>query len=114
MAAELPSGPIDVPRFLPDTKAIKNYFDQRGVPVDVNEVLGKQQHYCFVKAYPYSGVDTTDLYCFVKRSDRWVLCLQAFLWKTPRKEDVQFAVRDEFVDVVSKGRVVLKLNPATQ
>jgi hypothetical protein len=107
----LASGAIEVPRYLHTTNEIGAYFDQHHVPAELSEVRGKNENYCFVLAHPYSGVDTTDLYCFVKAGDGWGMLLKTYLWKTPFRKDVEFKADGDFVDVICKGVVVLKINP---
>ena len=111
MSKELPSSALQVPQYFRAVKDVKAYFDQQGVPIELKEVSGKTETYCFITAHPYSGVDTTDLYCFVKRGERWGIFLKAFLWKTPFKEDVEFKLDGDFVDVICRATVVLKINP---
>jgi hypothetical protein len=111
MPTELPPSTLQGSQYFHAVKDIKAYFDQQGVPVEVRELSGKAESYCFVMAHPYSGIDTTDLYCFVKRGERWGMFLKAFLWKTPFKEDVSFRLDADFVDVICKGDIVLKINP---
>ena len=102
---------LQVPRFFKTNEDIKAYFDKNGIPVEVKEIQAKKEKYYFVLAYPYSGIDTTDLYCFVKGDAGWGMFLKAFLWKTPFKEDVKFKLDGDFVDVLCKSIVVLKINP---
>ena len=111
MSKELPSSAVQVPQYFRAVKDIKAYFDQQGVPTELNELQNGAETYCFITAHPYSGVDTTDLYCFVKRGERWGLFLKAFLWKTPFKENVEFKTDGDFIDIICKGIVVLKINP---
>ena len=111
MQKELPSFPLKVPELFHTVKEIGNYFDRQGVPSDVKELQGKVEAFRFVKAYPYSGSDTTDLYCFIKEGDAWVMFLKTFLWDTPHGSIVEFSVNGDFVDVIQGGQVVLKLNP---
>jgi len=105
-----PNVPLNVPGFCRSTNDIRAYFDQQGVPVELKEAKGKSESYCFVLAYPYSGIDTTDLYCFVQRGEGWVMFLKAALWKTPHGS-VEFKSDGDFMNVVCNGAVVLKLNP---
>lgn len=69
------------------------------------------RQFAWLKLTWLGGVDTTDLYCFVKHAERWTMFLNAFLWKTPRKQDIEFKISGEFIDVICKGAVVLKLSP---
>lgn len=105
-----PNVPLNVPGFCRSTNDIKAYFDQQGVPVELKEAKGKYETYCFVLAYPYSGIDTTDLYCFVQRGEGWLMFLKAALWKT-RHGTVEFKSDGDFMNIVRDGAVVLKLNP---
>ena len=86
------------------------FFDKNDIPSDGKLIESKTKKYYFILAKPYSGVDTTDLYCYVRRGDRWVLFLNAFLWKTPFKEDIDFKVEGDFVNVICKGVTILKLD----
>jgi hypothetical protein len=104
-----PAYALEVPGYFPAVNAIKGYFDQQGVTVKIKELSGRTDAFCFVRAYPYSGVDTTDLYCFVKRDGEWLMFLKAFLWRA--SIDVEFKVDGDFVDVICRGVVVLKINP---
>jgi hypothetical protein len=112
LANELPSTRLEVPSFFYTTKAIKGYFDQQGVPAEVEEIHGKYEQYCFIKAFPYSGIDTTDLYCCVNRNGRWTVFLKAYLFRTPPGSKVEFKTDGDFMDVVCKGVVVL--NPTSR
>jgi hypothetical protein len=107
----LPWYTLNVPKFFPTVQAIKLYFDQQGVPAELAQVKGTSHTYCFVTAHPYSGIDTTDLYCFVKRDEKWEEFLKAYLFRTPFQQDVQFKTDGDFVDVLCKGIVSLKINP---
>ena len=105
------SSALEGSQYFNASRDIKAYFSQQGIPAELKELLGRTESYCFVTAHPYSGLDTTDLYCFVKQGERWRMFLKAFLWKTHRKEDVEFRVHGDLVEVVRKGVVVLAINP---
>ena len=112
MAKDLPDPnvPLNVPGFCRSTNDIKMYFDQHGVPVEIRGAKGKTESYCFVLASPYSGMDTTDLYCYVKAGEGWLIFLQATLWKTG-PASVDFKADGDFMNVLRNDSVVLKINP---
>jgi len=87
------------------------FFKTNKIPAEGQEIKNQSMDYYFVMAHPYSGMDTTDLYCFVKRGRGWAMFLKAFLWKAPFAGDVKFKVDGEFVNVICKDKVVLKVNP---
>ncbi len=101
--------PFRVAQFSRATNDIVAQFVGEGIPVDTTEIVAKKARYFLLRAYPYSGVDTTDIYCFVWRNSEWSMYLRAFLPATPRREDVSLRERGEFVDVLSKGKLVLSL-----
>jgi hypothetical protein len=100
----------DFPTFFKADQDLKAYFIESYPGADTEIIQGKLRTYCFALVYPYSGMDTTDLYCFVKVDTGWLLFLRATLWKTPPKS-THFRLDDDFVDVICKGNVVLKINP---
>jgi hypothetical protein len=99
-----------LPSFFSSVQEIKGFLKKERVPADIKEVAGKSDRFCFICAYPYSGEDTTDLYCFVWRGEGWLKFLSAGIWSAP-PGTLEFVVDGDFVDVKSKGVVVLKLNP---
>lgn len=112
-AQDLANSPPPVPANHPlvTDKDIKDYFDKQSIPSTLEKIETEHEIYIFVKAHPYSGLDITDLYCFVKRHDRWAMFLRASLWKTPFDKDIAFKEDGSFIDVSCKGAVVLKINP---
>jgi hypothetical protein len=103
--ANLPRG---VPGFFASTNAIDTYFAERHVPREAKQAQNGPEIYYFVLAYPYSGTDTTELYCFVRGGEGWTLFLQASLWQTPPKT-VELEVSGEFIDVLRSGDVTIRL-----
>lgn len=72
----------------------------------------------FILAYPYSGVNTKDLYCFDNASDNlWLLYLKAYLSEEPphrggpSRLSVDFTVDGDYIDIVHNGDVELKVKP---
>ncbi|HXC99904.1 MAG TPA: hypothetical protein VN048_11220 [Verrucomicrobiae bacterium] len=112
MSEDLPKNPgkSGVPQFCKSTNEISAFFKEKGVPVEVKEIQGKNENFCFVLAYPYSGVDTTDLYCYVKAGEGWGLFLTAALWKSG-PNSIEIKPEGDFMDVTCRGVVVLKVNP---
>jgi hypothetical protein len=112
MAKDLPNPaePFDVPRFFTSTNAIKTHFETNGVPTELKQTQSKSETYCFVLACPYSGVDSIDLYCFVRSGEGWAMFLKAYLWKT-RPGTVELKPNGNFVDVLRDDEVILKINP---
>jgi hypothetical protein len=43
---------------------LKSFFEQHGVVAQIKVVQGKSRTFCFVWDDPFSGVDTTILYCY--------------------------------------------------
>jgi hypothetical protein len=109
--AHPPSFSLEVPYYFHDTKDIETYFDRHGHSARVKEIQGKAKTYVFVMDQPYSGVDTTDLYCFTKRGDNFQMFSKTFLWKTINENDVEFKTEGSFVNVIVRKMVVLKINP---
>jgi hypothetical protein len=99
-----------VPRFCKSTNEISGYFKEKGVPVEIKEIQGKNENFCFVLAYPYSGVDTADLYCYVKSGEGWGLFLTATL-SNSGPNSIEIKPEGDFMDVICRGVVVLKVNP---
>jgi hypothetical protein len=102
---------FEIPHSFATITNVEEYFKSQDCPIGIVEFQGRDERYLFVKAYPYSGIDTTDLYCFVKRNQRWTIFAKAFLWKTPSKDDVSFRENGDSVEVYSKGVLTLKLRP---
>jgi hypothetical protein len=81
----------------------------------------KDRSYCFVMAHRLFGrsncvtfdplwcADTTDFYCFVKTDNGWVPFLKAHAKGLPWELD--FQAEGNFINVINKNSVVLKLNP---
>lgn len=103
-----PAKRLDVPRSFLSTNQIQKFFKDRNIPTELKQVQGKRLLYCFASASPYSGVNTTELFCFVKDDAGWALILTATLWKSG---SLEFKQNGDFMDVVSFGVVVLKINP---
>ena len=89
---------------------IKQFFSVEKYAAEFKQVEGKADSYFFVLASPYDIV-ATDVYCFVKRHSNWHMFIKAHLFDTPGfDEKVKFQVDGDFVDVVCKGVVIIKLN----
>jgi hypothetical protein len=111
MANELPNPgePFNVAGVFLSTNAILAHFKSSGVPAEIKQAQTKSEAYCFVLAFPYSGANTVDLYCFIHRADRWLLFLKASLWNT-RPGTVEFESDGDFMNVLREGKAILKLN----
>ena len=97
--------------FYKSIKDIDLFFTGKKIPIETKEVSNNSTDFYFVTAHPYSGIDTTDLYCFVRRGNGWAMFIKAFLWETPFAKDIKFKPDGEFINVICKDRLILKLNP---
>jgi len=91
------------------TSAILEQFRKAAVPFDLKELRGGEQRYAVVQAYPYSGADTTEVYCFVNRGGKWLIFAKAVLWKT-RPKSASFVANGDQVSVIAGGKTVLSFN----
>ncbi len=55
---------------LSSTNEIAGVFAEKNIPVKVYQLPKQVDRYFWVAAYPYSGLDTIDLYCFVHHGPR--------------------------------------------
>jgi hypothetical protein len=57
---------------------ITNFFSTAKIDIEPLELkIFKKDHFLF-SAFPYSGKDTIDLYCYVKYGEQWVLQMLYF------------------------------------
>jgi hypothetical protein len=118
--------PCGLPAVFSSVDDIQTRFEERlsnrqGIPLYLKEIQTKDRSYCFIMAHRLLGrsncvtfdplwcADTTDFYCFVKTKDGWVPFLKAHAKGLPW--DLDFQAEGNFIDVMSKSAVVLKLNP---
>jgi hypothetical protein len=97
------------PGIFASTNAIDTYFETNGLPAVVKEVQTKSTKYCFVWAFPYSGMDATLLYCYVKYERGWMLYFQAGLIRTDPNADLKFKANGDYVDVIREGELLFKI-----
>jgi hypothetical protein len=102
-----PRVPLMIPVMFQSTNSLKMFFETNGGPVDVRVENNNSEVYCLVIAYRYSGVDTADFFCFMKANDYWFLFLNASFSRTP-PGSIKFVGDGEFLNVIRKGKVVLK------
>jgi len=105
----MPANQKKLPAFFNSAQELNDFLKQQKLPADVEVASTKSGSYCFVFAYPYSGMDTTDLYCYVKEGDMLGLYLTATLFRTPPKK-AKVSVDGDFVDVICKEKLVLKIS----
>jgi hypothetical protein len=104
-----PFNPSGGAGFFSSTNAIDTYFETNDMPALIIPVQTKSEQFCFAWASPFSGIDTTILYCYVGRDNRWVLYLEATLRRTPYNADLEFKANGDYVDVIREGDLLLKI-----
>jgi hypothetical protein len=102
---------LNPPAVFESVSELNSYFEQHGVVAKSKLIQGHLRALCFVWDDPFSGVDTTLLSCYVISESHPVLFLRAVLRKTLPNSVSDFVVDGDFVDVVCKGQVILKINP---
>ena len=99
---------IQLPGSFHATKDIRTFFAKQGLPSESKEVEGNSEEYFFLLAYPYSGMDGADLYCFVRRTNGWVHFLKASLANMNRGP-VAFKPNDQNINVVQAGEIIMTI-----
>src|SRR6267142_3833317 len=100
------SVPLKVPDSFRSAKEIITYFADQGVPTETKELPPPPRNYFFLLAYPYSGADTADLYCFVRRDQGWRRFFTTALPNTSRGP-VDFKLNGHQINVLLNGAVVM-------
>jgi hypothetical protein len=80
------------------TSNIDNYFRDKDVPIKTKKItVGEFDYYC-IAAYPYSGVNTIDVYCFVHDGDIWRLHMLYYALNPPTRA-LEFKTEDRTITV---------------
>src|ERR1043166_2682951 len=91
-------------------QAITNHFSKANVPIKpVKLELFRETHFIFA-AYPYSGLDTIDVYVFVKYGEEWVLQM---LYLHPRPKSRQMHAREtkNQIEILCGDDEIFRLTP---
>ncbi len=82
------------------TNALTHLFQTNSLSFEVPALKRHARDYFWVVSYPYSGVDTIDLYCFRRYSNNWTLQMLYYAFRpTDRhinilEEEGQFVVKN--------------------
>jgi hypothetical protein len=109
-------GPIttfEIPGGFSDTNVLKSYFAGKRIPVDVRALHDSTNQYIAVLVMPYSGVDTTQVYCYAQRGGMWLFLAAINVWSGGARS-LDIKVEDNALVILRRGRVVFKASPPDQ
>ena len=91
-------------------QAITNHFSKANVPIKpVKLELFRESNFIFA-AYPYSGVDTIDVYVYVKYGDEWVLQMLYF-HPRPKSRQIRAKETKSQIVILCGDDEILRLTP---
>ena len=85
---------------------ITNYFQKVKVPIEVLELKNFSKEHFLFAAFPYSGLDTIDVYCYVKYGEQWDIKMLYFHLRPKARsltveetadQIVVFCAKEEFI-----------------
>lgn len=88
---------------------IKEWFQKREVPISSREISTKNQKFLFVTAYPYSGANSLDLYCYRLEDTVWSLCALVFITQS-KSFSVDIQQEAKYLNVLHDQVSILKIS----
>jgi len=100
--------PIEERRYYIKVSDLKDDFEKHHVPIQLHEGKIGNLQYVIVAAFPYSGINSIDVYCYIYTGVNWRLYTLAFL--TDSKAQKLDVVQDQnAIKIVHNDIVVLTL-----
>jgi len=88
---------------------IKTHFEAHQIPIEITELQLPHEKWVFVAAYPYSGMNTIDLYAYVFRKTSWDLFSQTFLMGSKTMK-ARVKADGEFINIFHDDVLVMRIN----
>jgi hypothetical protein len=107
--AELKIHNIDQIPYFPSIKELTNFFSDAQVSIDVLKLNKFAGSNFILAAYPYSGLDTIDVYSFVKFGEGWKLNM-VYFYLRPKYRELKIVEKSRTIILCDKNDELIRLS----
>jgi len=87
---------------------ITNFFAQNHISIEVFELKNFSSENLVFASYPYSGLDTIDVFYFVKYGERWNLKM-VYFYLRPKERKLKLAEQNDRIIIRAAGEDLVSL-----